>query len=263
MYQFLSILLKISLIYLDVNCFKSLWYQLTYATISPTCQFEVKDYPCLTKRYMSYTRFVQIHAAFHWERGTSQEWDKYHWLKNPISHRNKAAKRTLVLGKEMSFNEGGNPSKSNYYPIRQYNNSKSDKYRIDFFILANVSCGHNFIYYIDAYQGKNEQNIGIKEDLWKLPMTQKVVVNAIFSTRLYIDPNWFCKLYIDNRYSAPELFVILKTKYKILECVTIWTKRLAGIKRWWTCWSQLQGAIWKRSDILSIDFSLDNGRITR
>ncbi len=41
-------------------------------------------------------------------------------------------------------------------------------------------------------------------------MTQKAVVNAIVSIGLYKDPFGFCELYMDNHYSAPELFVMLK-----------------------------------------------------
>ncbi len=118
-------------------------------------------------------------------------------MRNAINHLNKATKHTFVLGKEISFDENGVPSKSNYNSIRQYNNSKLDNFWIDFFILATVSGGHNFIVYIDVYQGKNDQNIGIAKDLWKLPMTQKVVVNAIVSTRSFTDPNGFHKLYMD------------------------------------------------------------------
>ncbi len=154
MYQFLGILLKMSLISSDVYGFKSLWYPPTHAKISPTCQFEIKDYPFWTKRYVSSSRSVQIHAVFYPESGTSWKWDKCHQLWNAINHLNKEAKHTFIPGKEMSFNEDGNPSKSNYNPVRQYNNSKPDKYRIYFFILANSSGGQNFIYHIDVYQGK-------------------------------------------------------------------------------------------------------------
>ncbi len=97
--------------------------------------------------------------------------------------------------------------------------------RIDFFLLANASCRHNFIYHSHAYQGKKGQNIGIAKDLWNLPTTQKAVVNAIVSTGIYTDPNGFCELYMDNFYSAVELFFMLKTRYKILACGTVRANR--------------------------------------
>ncbi len=54
---------------------------------------------------------------------------------------------------------------------------------------------------------------------------QKAAVNAIVSTGLYKDPDRFQELYMDNQYSAPELVVMLKTKYKSLACCTITTNR--------------------------------------
>ncbi len=201
-----------------INGFKSLWYLLTHASISLTCQFVIKDYPSWTNHYISYSRFVQICAAFHPESGTSQEGDKYHQLRYDINRLNKAAKHTFTSGKEMSFNEGGIPSKSNYDPIRQCHNSTPDKYRIGLFILANASSGHNSLITLMSIRKK-----GMAEDLWNLPMTQKAVMNAIVSTGLFTDQNGFCELNMDNCYSAPELFVILKTKYKILACGTVRT----------------------------------------
>ncbi len=59
MYQFIRILLKMSLISLDVNGFKSLWYLPSHAMIAPTCQFKIKDYPSWTKQYMSYSYFFK------------------------------------------------------------------------------------------------------------------------------------------------------------------------------------------------------------
>ncbi len=56
-------------------------------------------------------------------------------------------------------------------------------------------------------------------------MTQKAVVNAIVSMGLYTGPNRFNDIYIDNCNSAPELFVMLKAKYKILPCGTVWMNR--------------------------------------
>ncbi len=56
-------------------------------------------------------------------------------------------------------------------------------------------------------------------------MTQKAVLNVIVSTGLYTKTNGVCKLYIDNLYSSPELFVVLETKYKILTCGTVRTNR--------------------------------------
>ncbi len=145
-------------------------------------------------------------------------------IKNAINGLNKEAKLTFVLGKIISFDKGGIQSKSNYIHVRQHNNSKLDKYRIDFLSLLMHPVG--VILYITLLSvRKNEQNFGIAEDLWNLPTTQTAVVNAIVLTRLNTDPNGFCILYVDNCYSVPELFVMLKTKYKILAFGTVWTNR--------------------------------------
>ncbi len=100
-------------------------------------------------------------------------------IENAINHLNKASKRTFIPVKEMSFDEGGIASTSNYNLVRQYNNSTPDKYRMDFIIFANVSGRQKFIYHIDVHQGINKHNIGVAEDLWNLSTTKKVVVNAI------------------------------------------------------------------------------------
>jgi hypothetical protein len=81
--------------------------------------------------------------------------------------------------------------------------------------------GNNFIYYIDVYQGKNATNDFILEEAWMLRTTQKAVVNAIMLSGLANDPDGMHKVYTDNRYSAPPLFVLLHEKYKILACDTI------------------------------------------
>jgi hypothetical protein len=72
-----------------------------------------------------------------------------------------------------------------------------------------------------VYQGKNASNAHIVEEAWGLPTTQKAVVNAVISSGINNDPNGMREIYMDNRYTAPELFVILREKYQILACSTI------------------------------------------
>ncbi len=68
-------------------------------------------------------------------------------LRNTITHLNKAAMWKFIH-KEMPFDKGSIPSKSNCNPARKRNNSKPDKYRNDFFILANASGGNDFIFHL-------------------------------------------------------------------------------------------------------------------
>ena len=64
---------------------------------------------------------------------------------------NDTAKKTFCLGPHTAFDEGGVAMRSRYCPVRQYNNDKPDKYRVDFFILADAR--DYFIYNLDVYQG--------------------------------------------------------------------------------------------------------------
>ncbi len=85
MYQFLGIMFKMLLVALNVEGLKSLWYPPTHASISPTCQFKIKDYPSWTKQYITYSQFFQICAAFHSESGASQKQNQCHQLRNASS----------------------------------------------------------------------------------------------------------------------------------------------------------------------------------
>eukprot|EP00956_Cyclotella_meneghiniana_P008474 scaffold11429_cov48-Cyclotella_meneghiniana.AAC.4 len=152
--------------------------------------------------------------------------DKCYQLRAEIESLNYHAKKTFVPGRYLSFDEGGIANKSRFNPVRQYNSNKPDKYRIDFFIMANATSGNNFIYHIDVYQGKNATNAFIAKEAWGLPTTQKAVVNAVISSGIANDPDGMREIYMDNSYSAPTLFVLLREKYQILACGTIRTNRV-------------------------------------
>ncbi len=99
------------------------------------CQIEVNDYPGWDGHYMQFRRLVPIRAEFHPESTDNKLDNKCHQIRYGIQKQNSAAKHCFIAGKELSFDEGGFPSKSCYSPVRQYNNSKPDKYQIDFFIF--------------------------------------------------------------------------------------------------------------------------------
>ncbi|KAL3800369.1 hypothetical protein HJC23_003665 [Cyclotella cryptica] len=141
-------------------------------------------------------RFLQIRAALHPEVGASDIGDKYHLLRAAIQSLNEHAKKSFILGREISFDEGGIARKSWYNPLHQYNSSKPDKYRINFFVMAH-----------------------------DLPTTQKTVVNAIVLSGIANEPNGMREIYMDNRYSTPTLFVLLQEKYSILACRTTQSNR--------------------------------------
>ena len=117
------------------------------------------------------------------------------------------------LRDKCSFDEGGVAMRSRYFPVRMYNKEKPDKFCVDVFILADSN--HYFIYHLDVYQGKNQQNVDIDSSVRKLPTTQKAVANAIIRSNIANDPHGCRHIFMDNRYAAPQLFALLKTNYNI------------------------------------------------
>ena len=123
------------------------------------------------------------------------------------------AKKIFHLGPNASFDEGGIPMRSRFCPVRQYNKDKPAKYRVDFFILADSR--DYFIYDLDVYQGKNKANFDIRPSVRHLPTTQKAVANAILKSQIANDLDGCWYLFMDNRYTAPQLLALMLTNYNI------------------------------------------------
>ncbi len=70
----------------------------------------------LTQLCIYFSIFIWIHVAFHPESGISKEGDKCHQFWNEIMHLIEATNWTFVPGREISFDKGSIPSKSNYNP---------------------------------------------------------------------------------------------------------------------------------------------------
>ena len=151
------------------------------------------------------------------EDGIAEISDKCHQLRAAIQFLYEHAKKSFILGRELSFDGGGIANKSRYNPVCQYNSRKLDKYQIDFFVLVNASFGKNFIYHLDVYQGKNATNAFITAEAHSSPMTQKAVVNAIVLSSIANKLNGMREIYMDNRYSAPTLCLssyVKNTKFR-------------------------------------------------
>ncbi len=189
MYHFLGIILKMSIDNRQVGGYHAYFSPPMELFSTPGDSTKIHGFSSWAADVMSEYRFRQIRAAFHPENGVSVVGDKCHQLRSSIKSLNEYAKRTFILGRECSFDEGGIASKSRYNPVRQYNSSKPDKYQIDFFVLVNTSRGINFIYHIDVYQGKNATNPHIAKEAWSLPTTQKAVINAVVSSGISTDPD--------------------------------------------------------------------------
>jgi hypothetical protein len=108
---------------------------------------------------------------------------------------------------------GGQSCRSRFCPVLQYNKDKPDKFRVDFFILANSK--NYFIQHIDVYQGKNASNVGIDPSCFNLPTTMKAVANAVIKADLSTgsnDANGYRVISLDNRYQCPQLAYLLLTR---------------------------------------------------
>ena len=174
---------------------------------------QLKGYTPWAKDIMSLIRFKQIRSAFHPEAEKSICGDKCHQLRFFIRKFNEMARNVFSLGPHASFDEGGVAMRSRYCPVRQYNKDKPDKYRVDFFILADAT--HYFIYHLDVYQGRNTSNIDIHPYATCLPTTQKAVANAILKSGIDNDTNGCRYLMMDNRYTPPQLFALMLTNWNI------------------------------------------------
>lgn len=182
---------------------------------------KITGYKCWASSVMPSYQFQQLQAAFHPEYGQSEIGDKCHYLRHALQCLNAAARRSFALCSQASFDEGGVANHFRYNPCLQYNQSKPDKYRIDFFILPNACNDRNFIYHIDCYRGKNAGNVFVDEELWEMTTTQKAVLNAVIQAKLSRDPDGQCEIYLDNQYTLIPLFIILREKHDIRACGTV------------------------------------------
>jgi hypothetical protein len=122
-------------------------------------------------------------------------------------------------GGNLAFDEGGVACRSRLCPVRQYNKDKPQKYRVDFFILADSST--YAILHMDVYQGRNSANVNIDSRCLNLPTTMKAVVNACFQTNLVQKTeDGYRTISMDNRYQCPELAVLMMKRFKILSTGT-------------------------------------------
>ena len=213
MIRFFGIMLRISLDPRKMGGYTSYFQDNPIITLSNGYSVQLRGFDPWAKEVMPLIRFKQIRGAFHPEAGSTSCGDKCHQLRYFIRRFNECAQKVFHLGPNVSFDEGGVAMKSRYCPVRQYNKDKPNKYRVDFFILADAK--YYFIYHLDVYQGKNRNNIDVHDDAKKLPTTQKAVANAILKSNIANDPHGSRHLFMDNRYCAPQLLALMLTNWNL------------------------------------------------
>ena len=137
----------------------------------------LRGYNAWAKDIVSFIISKQIRSAFCSEYHYYNVNDKCYHLQQFIQKVNYMVKNIFCLGPNASFEEGEVATRSWFCPVRQYNNDKPAKYRVNFFIL--VGTRDNFIYHLDVYQGNNKANIDIHSSVKHLHTTQKAIVNSI------------------------------------------------------------------------------------
>ena len=213
MIRFFGVLLRISLEPRKMAGYESYFVESKTVHLGQGYGLVLRGYNAWAKDIMTLVRFKQIRSAFRPEADVYDKFDKCNQLRYFIRRFNAKARGVFHLGPNVSFDEGGVAMRSRYCPVRQYNKDKPDKYRVDFFILADAK--HYFIYHLDVYQGKNKANIDIHPSVRNLPTTQKAVANAIIKSGISNDSDGSRHIFMDNRYAAPQLLALMMTNYNV------------------------------------------------
>ena len=101
--------------------------------------------------------------------------------------------------------------RSRYCSVKQYLKDKLAKYKVDICILADSK--DYFIYHLDVYPGKNKSDIYLYPSIRHLPTTQKAIADAILKSQIGNDIDGCRYLFMDNRYTAPQLLALMLTNY--------------------------------------------------
>ena len=158
--HFLGIMLKISLDGRRQGGYEQYFKDCNYIKATSRKRYKITGHTAWAKKIMPLRHFKQVRAAFRVEKkGDKRVGDKAYQLRRVATRISEGARRTFVPGRNMSFDEGGIASRSRRNPIRQYCKDKPNKFRVDFFILADAK--EYFIYNLEPYQGRNGGNIGM------------------------------------------------------------------------------------------------------
>ena len=175
---------------------------------------------------MSLARFKQILKAFRTEvSAPTKVRDKAYQLRTHCQCLNDGARKTFILGRHVSFDEGGVASRSRMNPIRMFNKDKPNKFTVEFFMLA--SPRNWFCYHFSPYEGRNATHNFIRHQARGYATTQRAVMNAVIDSGISNDPVGPRILACDNRYTAFYLFMDLRQIHNIF-CVGTIRKNRRG-----------------------------------
>jgi len=229
MYQFLGMLLKISLSPVDVGGYPA-YFQPKNKELNTDFRSKKKTMVMLNstgfaQKIMLMARFKQIRAAFHPKhKRVSDSGNKCYQLRAIINQLNAASISAFDPGPNLSFDKGGIACCSRVCPVRQCNKDKPDKYRVDFFVLADAKT--YAVLHLDVYQGENALQVSVNEEAHGLTMTQRAVANAVLESGLHLKKRAGHKhITMDNRYQCPEVAVLLRERCRLYSIGTCREKR--------------------------------------
>lgn len=226
MIHFLGILLRISMSPVDGGGYEA-YFSKSNKTVIPGGNgkpLEISGTSGWAHKYMTLSRFKQIRGAFHPEdKAAGAGGDKCYQLRHVINTLNSAARYTFYTPKDLAFDEGGVGCRSRYCPVRQYNQSKPQKFRVEFFVCSGSRDYQ--ILHLDVYQGKNGNNVGINKNCIDLPTSQKAVANAAYALGLDKETDGMRHVAMDNRYQCPELAVFLRERVNLYSTGTCRSNR--------------------------------------
>ena len=128
MVRFLGVILKMSIDDRKLGGYVAYFDQDLRVNLGRSYSVKLEDYPPWALKVFSLIRFKQIRSAFHPEVGASSIGDKCHQLRYAIETLNATSKAVFIPGLNLSFDEGGGPSRSWLNPVRQYNKDKPNKF---------------------------------------------------------------------------------------------------------------------------------------
>jgi len=119
MFHTLGMILKMNLVNICLGGLKAYFNPIKKLYISCDEVIELRTIEMnWTYERLTYKFFLQIRAALHSEDGVLEIGNKCHQLRAAIQFLNEHAKKSFILGREISFDEGGKASKSCYNPVR-------------------------------------------------------------------------------------------------------------------------------------------------